>query len=233
MVYNTTSHTLTCISTRSPATTVIWRRNGAIISDGDGYEREQVLIFPTHYHFEYHNQLIIIKDTLNTAGVTCQISNTIGSSQTYPIIGKIIIINQQLLLLILFPPESGITLSVSSTGDDQEIIHKFNNNTDLQRYFSGLNVSERVIIIFRTSYSDCCGNNHSHIGQCFFPNGTRIEATSSDSEVYVSRSEQTSQLHFRNVTNMEGRYHCTVANQQGQDQACHFTLQTGICHALA
>ena len=89
MVYNATSHTLTCISGGSPATTVIWRRNGVIINDGDGYERKQVLIFPPPSRFEYYNQLIIIKDTLNTAGVTCQISNTIGSSQTYPIIGKI------------------------------------------------------------------------------------------------------------------------------------------------
>ena len=108
------------------------------------------------------------------------------------------------------------------------MIHKFNNNTDLQQYFSGPNVSERVIIIFRTSYSDCCGNNHSHTGQCFFPNGTRIEATSSDSEVYVTRSEQTVELYFRNVTNMVGIYSCTVANQQGQDQDCHFTLQTTV-----
>lgn len=124
--------------------------------------------------------------------------------------------------------ESGITLSVSTAQDNQEIIHKFNNNTDLQRYFSGLAVSGRII--YRTSYNDCCGNNHSHTGQCFFPkfNGTRIESTGSDSEVYVSRSEQTVELHFRNITNMTGIYHCTVANQQGQDQACYFTLQTGM-----
>ena len=122
--------------------------------------------------------------------------------------------------------ESGITLSVSTAQDDQEIIHKFNNNTDLQRYFSGLAVAGRIT--YRTSYNDCCGNNHSHTGQCFFPHGTRIETTSSDSEVYVSRSEQTVELHFRNITNMDGIYHCTVANQQGQDQACHFTLQTGM-----
>ena len=117
--------------------------------------------------------------------------------------------------------------------DDEETIHKFNNNTDLQPYyyyyFSRPIVPGRVI--FRTSYSDCCGNNHSHTGQCFFPNGTRIVATSSDSEVYVSRREQTIELHFRNITKMKGAYHCTVANQQGQDQACHFTLQTGnTCH---
>ena len=133
--------------------------------------------------------------------------------------------------------ESGITLSVSIAQDDQEIIHKFNNNTDLQRHFSGLAVSGRII--YRTSYNICCSNNHSRTGpQCFFPNGTRIETTSSDSEVYVSRSEQTVELHFRNVTNMDGIYHCTVANQQGQDQDCYFTLQTGntmlsikFCHA--
>ena len=122
--------------------------------------------------------------------------------------------------------ESGITLSVSTAQDDQEIVHKFNNNTDLQRYFSGLAVSGRII--YRTSYNDCCGNNHSHTGQCFFPQGTRIENISSDSEVYVSRSEQSVELHFENITNMTGIYHCTVADQQGQDQACYFTLQTGM-----
>ena len=122
--------------------------------------------------------------------------------------------------------ESGITLSVSTAQDDQEIIHKFNNNTDLQRYFSGLEVAGRII--YRTSYNDCCGNSHSHTGQCFFPNGTRIESTNSDSEVYVSRSEQIVELHFRNISNMDGIYRCTVADQQGQDQVCHFTLQTGM-----
>jgi hypothetical protein len=87
MIYNVTSHTLTCISTGSPATTVIWRRNGVIINtDGDVYEREQMLII--HYYFEYHNQLIIIDSTLSIAGVTCQVSNTLGLSQIYPIIGK-------------------------------------------------------------------------------------------------------------------------------------------------
>jgi hypothetical protein len=29
---------------------------------------------------------------------------------------------------------------------------------------------------------------------------------------------------------MNGIYRCTVANQQGQDQACHFTLQTGMSY---
>ena len=89
MVYNATSHTLTCISTRSPATTVIWRRNGVVINtDENVYEREQMLIFSSL--FEYHNQLIIIDSTLSIAGVTCQISNTLGLSQIYPIIGKIL-----------------------------------------------------------------------------------------------------------------------------------------------
>lgn len=92
MVYNASSHALTCISTRSPATTVIWRKNGVVINtDGDVYEREQMLIFSSlYYYFEYRNQLIIIDSTLSIAGVTCQISNTLGLSQIYPIIGKIL-----------------------------------------------------------------------------------------------------------------------------------------------
>jgi hypothetical protein len=87
MVYNVTSHTLTCISRYSPATTVIWRRNGVIINDGGVYEREQMLLIH-HNDFEYHNQLTIIDSTLSIAGVTCQVSNTLGLSQIYPIIGK-------------------------------------------------------------------------------------------------------------------------------------------------
>ena len=89
MVYNTTSHILTCISAGSPATTVIWRRNGVVIDvDVDvNYEREQMI----SSHGQYQNQLILI-GTANIAGITCQISNTIGSSQIYPIIGKIIVL---------------------------------------------------------------------------------------------------------------------------------------------
>ena len=58
-----------------------------INTDGDVYEREQMITRPSNYH----NQLIIIDSALSIAGVTCQISNTIGLSQIYPIIGKIII----------------------------------------------------------------------------------------------------------------------------------------------
>ena len=94
MVYNASSHTLTCISTGSPATTVIWRRNGVVINtDEDVYEREQMLIFSPR-PYKYHNQLIIIDSALSIAGVTCQISNTIGSSQIYPIIGTKTLRNQ-------------------------------------------------------------------------------------------------------------------------------------------
>ena len=83
MVYNATSYTLTCISAGSPATTVIWRRNGVIIdADGDVYYAQ---FLP---HIQCHNKLILT-GTSNIAGITCQISNTIGSSLIYPIIGKI------------------------------------------------------------------------------------------------------------------------------------------------
>ena len=55
-----------------------------INTDGDVYEREQMITRSSNYH----NQLIIIDSALSIAGVTCQISNTIGLSQIYPIIGK-------------------------------------------------------------------------------------------------------------------------------------------------
>ena len=123
--------------------------------------------------------------------------------------------------------ESGVTLSISTlqSNESDEIIQKFNNNTSLQGYFSG-SVSGRIA--YRTSYSNCCTTSHLLTGECFFPNGTRIVATSSDSSVYISRSEQKIQLHFQNVTNMNGIYHCTVPNLQGHDQSFHFIFQAGL-----
>ena len=32
--------------------------------------------------------------------------------------------------------DSGVTLSISASESDEEVIHKFNNNTSLQGYFS-------------------------------------------------------------------------------------------------
>ena len=89
MAYDISSHTLTCISSRSPATTVIWRKNGEVITDNGGrYKRTQVITITEIASSEYQNQLI---GDFNIAGITCQVSNTIGSSQIYPIIGKIIL----------------------------------------------------------------------------------------------------------------------------------------------
>ena len=78
-MYNASSQTLMCISRDNPATTVIWKRNGVVIND-DGYKKIQIII-----DGKYQNQLIGIFDI---AGVICQVSNSIGSSQIYPIIGK-------------------------------------------------------------------------------------------------------------------------------------------------
>ena len=50
------------------------------------YERAQMITLSPNTR--YQNQLIL-NGTLNIAEITCQISNTIGSSQIYPIIGKI------------------------------------------------------------------------------------------------------------------------------------------------
>lgn len=119
--------------------------------------------------------------------------------------------------------ESGVTLSISATESNEEVIQKFSNNTSLQRYFSQSVISGRIT--YRTSYSDCCTNNHSHTGECFLPNGTRI---SSNSEIYINRSEQKIQLHFQNGSNMTGIYQCIVPDQYGQNQHFHFTLQAGL-----
>ena len=90
MVYNVTSHTLTCISRGSPATTVIWRRNGVVINGGLLYEKTQMIKLGRRDHYDrlqYQNQLI---GDFSIAGITCQVSNTIASSQVYPVIGMIL-----------------------------------------------------------------------------------------------------------------------------------------------
>lgn len=88
MVYNATSHMLTCISRGSPATTVIWRRNGVVINDDGGLPHEKTqrinLAGRDYDRLQYQNQLI---GDFSIAGITCQVSNTIASSQVYPIIG--------------------------------------------------------------------------------------------------------------------------------------------------
>ena len=84
MVYSATSHTLACISRGSPTTTVIWRRNGVVIDvDGDVYYERT----PFSSYIQYQNQLILIGSSI-IPEITCQISNNIGSSQIYPIIGN-------------------------------------------------------------------------------------------------------------------------------------------------
>ena len=87
MMYNASSHTLTCISRQSPATTVIWRRNGVVIDDDGLYKRTQIISLTHPNLVKYHNQLV---GNFNIAGITCQVSNTIGSSLIYPIIGKVL-----------------------------------------------------------------------------------------------------------------------------------------------
>ena len=123
--------------------------------------------------------------------------------------------------------ESGVTLSVGASEVDEEIINKFNNNTSLQRYFSSSVVSGRVV--FRTSYRDCCTINHLHTGECFFPNGTKIVATSLDlGAYYITRHEQKLQLHFQNTTNnINGTYFCTLPDLQGHNQTFYFSLKSG------
>ena len=124
--------------------------------------------------------------------------------------------------------DSGVTLSISALESDKEVIRKFSNNTrlSLRQYLSQPGIVTSGRITYRTSYSDCCANNHSYTGECYFPNGTII-AISSNLEVYISRNKQKIQLHFQNVTNVTGIYRCMVPDQQGQNQRFHFTLQAG------
>ena len=89
MEYNASSQTLTCISAGSPATTVTWTRgNGEVIDDGIEFEKTQII--KNKQTSEYLNKLTSLVSDFNFAGITCQVSNSLGSSQIYPIIGKYI-----------------------------------------------------------------------------------------------------------------------------------------------
>ncbi len=73
--------TLICTSTTSPATTVMWTKDGTTLSfDGTPYQHSQVV---TNRQFStYDNVLTSVGDPASVAGYyTCTVSNIIGSSR--------------------------------------------------------------------------------------------------------------------------------------------------------
>lgn len=84
MEYDISSQTLTCTSSGSPATTVTWRMNGEVIHD-DRVRFEKTKILNNSLNAEYLNRLKFLTSDFNIAGITCQVSNSLSSSQNYPI----------------------------------------------------------------------------------------------------------------------------------------------------
>ena len=78
---SSSSFTLTCTSTGSPATTVTWRRNGQLLTiDGNTFEMTQTVT--NRAASTYENVLIIDQPQANFAGntVTCTVENSLGTA---------------------------------------------------------------------------------------------------------------------------------------------------------
>lgn len=75
--------TLICISTTSPATTVVWTKNGTNIGINEtAYQSSQRVINSTSS--TYQNTLVAVGDDVDFVGnnFTCTVSNRFGSSST-------------------------------------------------------------------------------------------------------------------------------------------------------
>ena len=85
----TNSTTLNCISTGSPATTVMWTKDDITLNNNAGYQMSQILTDGTTS--TYLNLLYISLDPDDLTGLySCRVMNQIGfsSSETYLIQGK-------------------------------------------------------------------------------------------------------------------------------------------------
>ena len=93
LLYNETTRSLTCTSTGGPATTVTWRKNGAIITlDGTTYQQTQVVTDPVTGSYE--SVLTIDQSIPDVFGVySCTVGNTRGTSAAIDGIGNIVIIS--------------------------------------------------------------------------------------------------------------------------------------------
>ncbi len=94
--------TLTCISTTSPPTTVVWTKDGTTLTmDGAPYQHSQVMT--DRYYSMYSNILTSTEDPDIAAGTyTCTVSNRFGSSSKSAVI-------------ILYGKYSSVYSHVSST----------------------------------------------------------------------------------------------------------------------
>ena len=79
LVYNETTRSLTCTSTGGPATTVTWRKSGAVISLNATYQQTQVVTDPVTG--TYQTVLAIDHSVTDIFGTySCTVGNTRGTS---------------------------------------------------------------------------------------------------------------------------------------------------------
>jgi len=79
LVYNETTRSLTCTSTGGPATTVTWRKDGAVITLNATYQQTQVVTDPVTG--TYQTVLTIDQSVTDIFGTySCTVGNTRGTS---------------------------------------------------------------------------------------------------------------------------------------------------------
>ena len=79
LVYDETTRSLTCTSTGGPATTVTWRKDGAVISIGAAYQQTQVVTDATTGTYE--TVLTIDQSVTDIIGTySCTVENARGTS---------------------------------------------------------------------------------------------------------------------------------------------------------
>ena len=77
LLYNRSTLTLTCTSTGGPATTVTWRKNGAVVEiDGTTYHQSQRVVNTTTATYE--NTLSSTTNANFVGNFTCSVSNSRG-----------------------------------------------------------------------------------------------------------------------------------------------------------
>ena len=90
VTYDGDSHTLTCVYTGSPATTVSWEKDGVPLSiDGSSYQLTQTV---TDRASSTHSIVLTVSETAPTSvagSYSCTVSNQIGSDQkSVTVIGR-------------------------------------------------------------------------------------------------------------------------------------------------
>ena len=87
--YNSQSRTLTCTSTGGPATTVTWRRNGAVITLNGTYQQTKRLVDPVMGTYQ---TVLTIDSSVSPNDIVgtynCTVENVRGRSSLTVVVGE-------------------------------------------------------------------------------------------------------------------------------------------------